>query len=206
MRFHLATGSRDFLFLLASARKGGSTEALARQAAADLPPEDTQQWLHLADLPLPPCNDTRNDRDHGCRALDGHENTLLQATLRASDLVVASPLYWYSLSASAKLYIDYWSQWLRLPDIGFAECMRGKTLWTVTALSGTDPAAAQPMVDMLRLTADYLGMYWGGALLATGCHSARAPFGRAGAREFFGPPPGSGGTATARRQAWDHCG
>lgn len=185
MGSHLATGSRDFLFLLASARKGGSTEALARQAAADLPPEDTQQWLHLADLPLPPCNDTWNDRDHGYHAPIGHENTLLQATLPASDLVIASPLYWYSLSASAKLYLDYWSEWLRLPGIGFAGCMRGKTLWTITALSGTDPAAAQPMVDMLRLTADYLGMYWGDALLATGCHSARAPLGRDRTREFF---------------------
>jgi NAD(P)H-dependent FMN reductase len=183
---HLATRSRDFLFLLASARKSGSTEALARQAAAGLPPQDTQHWLRLADLPLPPCNDTRNNRDHGYRAPIGHENTLLQATLRASDLVIASPLYWYSLSASAKLYLDHWSGWLRLPGIDFAACMRGKTLWTVSALSGTDPAAAQPMVDMLRMTADYLGMHWGDALLATGCHgSARALSGPARAREFF---------------------
>ena len=38
---------------------------------------------------------------------------LLDATLAATDLVFVAPVYWYSLPAAAKLYLDYWSAWLR---------------------------------------------------------------------------------------------
>lgn len=185
MKSHLAARHHDFLFLLASARTGGSTEALAREAAAGLPGQHSQRWLHLADLPLPPYRDCRNNPGPGWVAPAGPEYTLLQATLRASDLVIVSPLYWYSLSASAKLYLDHWSGWLHLPGLDFATRIREKTLWAISALGHTDPATAQPMIDALRLTADYLGMRWGDALLATSCHGARAPAGQAGAREFF---------------------
>jgi hypothetical protein len=163
--------SRDFLFLLASAREGGHTEALARQAAVGLPLQDTQRWLRLSDLPLPIFHDTRHSAGGVQFGPTGHERTLLQATLQATDLVVVSPLYWYSLSAQAKLYLDYWAGWLRLPGTNFAARMRGKTLWAVSTFADSDLAAAQPLVDMLRLTADHLVMHWGGALLTTGHHS-----------------------------------
>jgi multimeric flavodoxin WrbA len=80
--------------------------------------------------------------------------------------VIASPLYWYSVSAPAKNYLDHWSAWRRVP--GFREGMRGRGLWGITVLSEVDRTQADPMAGMLRRTAAYMGMRWGGLLLGYG--------------------------------------
>ncbi|MFG3225184.1 flavodoxin family protein [Kitasatospora sp. NPDC048194] len=163
-----AEAPRRFLFLDASARVGGNSEQLARLAAeASLPPGAEQQWLRLADHPLPPFQDLRHTGDGGYPEPAGHERLLLEATIAATDLVFVAPLYWYSLPTAAKLYLDHWSAWLRVPGLDFQARMRGGTLWGVTALAGGDDKA-EPLIGTLRLTAEYIGMRWGGVLLGNG--------------------------------------
>lgn len=158
---------RSFLFLLASGRRDGNTERLARRAAAALPPDTHQRWLRLLDLPLPPFHDLRHGPDPYPEPV-GHERTLAGATLAATDLVMAAPLYWYGLPASAKLYLDYWSAWMRVPALDFKPRMKGKTLWGVCGLSDDDRSTADPLVGTLRLSAEYLGMTWAGVLFGSG--------------------------------------
>ncbi|MFI6642368.1 flavodoxin family protein [Streptomyces sp. NPDC050504] len=160
---------RKFLFLLGSSRSGGNTETLARLAAEQLPDSVEQRWLHLEDLPLGPFRDVRHAEGPApAAALTGHAATLLEATLEATDLVIASPVYWYSVSSSTKLYLDHWEYWLNEPDVDFKERMKGHTLWGVTALAGRDRADADPLVGTLRISARYLAMNWGGALVGNG--------------------------------------
>ena len=47
------------------------------------------------------------------------------STIEATDIVMASPLYWYSVSATAKRYLDYWSGWLHMPDVPLKALQRG---------------------------------------------------------------------------------
>lgn len=154
------TTKRRVLFVLGSARARGTSEALARHAAATLPPEVDQDWKRLADFPLP------DFRDPGASETGtsptGNERVLLDATLEASDVVIVSPLYWYSVSARTKLYLDHWGRWLGLPHVGFRSRMRGKTMWAVTTTGSEDTAKARPLLESLRLTAGYLHMPWGG--------------------------------------------
>jgi multimeric flavodoxin WrbA len=157
-----------FLMLLASARSGGNAETLARRATAALSADVRQTWLRLAELPLPPFEDRRHVGDGSYSAPEGHGRTLLDATLAATDLVFVVPLYWYGLPASAKLFLDHWSGWMRVPNLGFKARMANKTLWAISAYSDTDPKTAQPLFDTLRLTADYMNMRWGGELLGYG--------------------------------------
>lgn len=160
---------RKFLFLLGSSRAGGNTETLARLAAEQLPTSVEQRWLHLEDLPLGPFTDVRHSADPApAAARTGNAATLLDATLEATDLVIASPLYWYSVSSSTKLYLDHWEYWLNEPDVEFKARMKGRTLWGVTALAGSDRADADPLVGTLRISARYLSMNWGGVLLGNG--------------------------------------
>ncbi|WP_329566623.1 flavodoxin family protein [Kitasatospora sp. NBC_01266] len=158
---------RRFLFLLASARPDSNTELLARRAAEQLPADAEQRWLRLAELPLPPFVDARHDAGGGYPPPQGHAATLLEATLWATDLVIASPLYWYSVSADTKLYLDHWAGWLRVPGVDFKARMAGKALWGVTVLTTEDHAPADPLVGTLRLSAEYLKMGWGGVLAGT---------------------------------------
>ncbi|MFF7363304.1 NAD(P)H-dependent oxidoreductase [Streptomyces sp. NPDC008125] len=159
---------RSFLFLLGSARPDGNSEALARRAAASLSADVAQRWIRLSDHPLEPFEDLRHEGTGQYEEPTGNAGLLRQATLDATDVVVVSPLYWYSVSASVKLYMDHWSGWMRVPGPRFADGMRGKTLWGVTAYASDDAALADPLVGTLRNSADYFRMTWGGVLLANG--------------------------------------
>jgi len=159
--------SRNFLFLLGSSRPDGNTELLAREAAEQLPAEFGQRWLSLAEHPLPDFEDLRHDSDH-VRPTEGNTGLLLDATLAATDIVIASPLYWYSVSAHTKRYLDYWSGWLRTPGVDFKATLAGRNLWGVTALAHEEPEVADPLVGTLNLSAAYLGMHFGGVLLGNG--------------------------------------
>ncbi len=160
--------SREFLFILGSARYDGNTEHLARHAARSLPTSINPNWIHLLDHNLPLFEDIRHHETRKYSVTSESERTLLDATLAATDIVIASPVYWYSISAATKLYLDHWSKWMRLEGVEFKARMASKTLWAISALSDEDWSGAQPLIDTLRLSADYMKMNWGGVLLGYG--------------------------------------
>ena len=159
---------REILFVLGSARYGGNTEHLARHAARSLPDSVKQNWIHLLDHRLPLFEDIRHHESRRYSLASESEKVLLDATLAATDIVIASPVYWYSISAATKLYFDHWSGWMRLEGIDFKQRMASKTLWGIAALSDDDWSGAQPLIDTLKLSADYMHMKWGGVLLGYG--------------------------------------
>ncbi|MBB4713295.1 flavodoxin family protein [Streptomyces luteogriseus] len=159
--------TRRFLFVLGSARAEGNSELLARRAAEQLPPDVEQEWIDLTELPVPDFEDLRHDSDH-VRPTEGNVARLLDATLAATDIVIVSPLYWYSVSAQTKRYLDYWSGWLRTPGLDFKATLAGRTLWGVTALAHTQEVVADPLVGTLHNSAAYMGMRFGGVLLGNG--------------------------------------
>jgi multimeric flavodoxin WrbA len=158
--------TRSFLFLLASARSDGNTVSLARAAAEQLPGDTEQRWLDLARLPLADYVDARHADEPWPQ--QENEELLRQATLAATDIVIASPLYWYSMSSYAKRYLDYWSKWLATPDPNFRADMAGRTLWGVTAMAHRQAVVAEPLSLTLHHTAAYMGMRFGGVLLGNG--------------------------------------
>lgn len=164
------TNKQHFLFLISSGRPNGNSETLAKLAAEQLPTEAKQTWLNLNEYPL----ELFEDRRHPTvtySALSENARQLALATLSASDIVMVAPTYWYSLPAPAKLYLDHWTQWLREEELNFKERMRGKNLYLVTVNAEESAAGdevSQPLLDTLRLTADYLGMRWAGALIGHG--------------------------------------
>lgn len=156
------------LFLSTSTRKPGvlgNTEQLARAAAQGLPAGAQQNWQRLHGLALPSFEDHRHD--HGQYPMpEGELRRLLDATLAATDLVFVAPVYWFSIPAPLKLYLDHWSAWLRVPGLDFKARMAGKRAWVVST-SG-DRAKAQPMFDSLRLSAEFMALRWMGALWGKG--------------------------------------
>lgn len=154
------------LFLLASSRRDGNSEWLARRAAEALPASSTH-WLRLIDLEPDPYRDRREEQPRTPWP-SGDSEILLRETLAADDLVFVTPLYWYGPATPLKHYLDHWSAWLRLDAVDFRAAMRGKRLWLICALSDSDTAKAEPLTAMLRLTAQYMGMTFAGALLGRG--------------------------------------
>jgi hypothetical protein len=171
---------------------------LTRKAAETLTAGHKQQWLHLADLPMSPFEDIRHSVGVYPEP-QGNERILFDATLDATDLVFVVPLYWYSLPASAKLYLDYWSGWLRVPGADFKARMAGKTLWGVCAISDEDQRRADPLIGTLAITADYMKMNFGGVLLGYGNRPGDIAADKAAserARTFFASEPNNSAAAS----------
>ena len=183
---------REF-FLLTGSRRNGNSEALARRAAERLPASSEQRWLSLLDLELPPFKDIRRSGSGEYVFPDEPGASLLDAALWATDLVLIAPLYWYGVPARAKNYLDHWSGWMRVPDLAFRAKMARKTMWAVTALSEEDFSVADPLLGTLRLSADYMGMRWGGELLGFANRPGEILNDRTALRKansFFEEPPG----------------
>lgn len=156
--------NRRFLFLLSSARSDGNTQSMARATAAGLADSVAQDWCDLTKAALPAFEDLRHGASYG--PLSPQMAALAERTLQASDIVFVAPLYWYGLPAPAKLYLDHWSHWMRLPDLDFKARMSGKRAWLIMAHAGSSEAEIAPARDGLRFATAYLGMRWGGAMLA----------------------------------------
>jgi NAD(P)H-dependent FMN reductase len=157
-----------YLFLTTSAREAGhvgNTQWLAQQAAAHLPANAAQTWHALAHLHLPPFVDLYHTAGQYLMPT-GDMLTLLNATMDCTDLVLVAPVYWYSIPAPLKLYLDHWSAWMRIPGVPFKEAMAQKTLHLITT-SG-DRAKAQPMIDSVAFCASFLSMRFAGALWGKG--------------------------------------
>ncbi|KQV88155.1 flavodoxin family protein [Pelomonas sp. Root1237] len=162
------TAARRVLILLASTRADGNAELMARAAVAALPAGTEVRWRRMAELALPPFEDIRHSVGQ-YPAPTGDLARLLDDTLWATDLLVASPLYWYSLPAPLKLYLDHWSAFMRVPGLDFKPQMAGKAMYVLCATSsGDEPHLAAPLVDSLRFSAGYMKMRWGGAVLGDG--------------------------------------
>ena len=148
-----------FTFILGSTRKGGNSEALARRAARNL----DATWLHLVDHPLPPFFDTRHTT--GYEPPTDNAKLVCDATLASPNLVLVTPVNWYSVSWPMKLYLDHWSAWQRIPSLAFTATLKGRAMWAVVVDSDDERAgSADPVIDALRRTADYMDMEWRGAL------------------------------------------
>ena len=157
----------NITFLVASARANGNSEQLARHAAETLPDTVEQSWIALRDHPLDPFQDLRHVEGSGYEEPTGHAKTLADATLAADHIVLVTPVYWYSVPAPLKLYLDYWSHWMRVESLDFKAKMSEKSLRVISALAG--PAeSAEPMTESLKLCAAFLSMNWGGYALGNG--------------------------------------
>ena len=159
------TDDRRFLVLLTSARRNGNTEMLTHRAMDHVDAE--QRWISLLDVPVPDYLDVRHTPDRYSVPTE-HERMLLDATIWATDIVIASPLYMYSVSTSAKRYLDFWSGWGYVPEVDFTKRMSEKTLWGVSVLSEDDHSVANPLIDTLRLSAEWQKMGFAGVLLGIG--------------------------------------
>lgn len=57
---------------------------------------------------------------------------------------------------------------MRIPDLAFTTTLAGRSLWAIIVDSDDEhQGSADPVIDVLRRTADYMDMKWRGALRGT---------------------------------------
>ena len=85
----------------------------------------------------------------------------MKRVLESENIVVASPVYWYSVSPPVKTFLDRISDFLDIPELLDAgRRLRGKTGYIVC--TSVLDQAPQPFINALTDTFGYLGMHYGG--------------------------------------------
>ncbi|MEM9912374.1 MAG: flavodoxin family protein, partial [Pseudomonadota bacterium] len=97
------------LILSSSPRQNGNSTILAKEACAGL--EDAGHEVKIRDLNesiggfLRDCRICRQ-ADGGCGIKDGYRDLFFNHFLPADGLIVATPIYWYGMSAQLKAFFD----------------------------------------------------------------------------------------------------
>ena len=138
--------------LFSSSRRLGNTGQLLDRIALPL----NIEVVDLASLRLSPY-----DYDHHNR--DDDFEPLMQRVLAHDQIIFATPIYWYSVSPTMKVYLDRISDYLELPDLlPEGRRLRGKNAYVVCTSISDDPS--ETFMNAFRETFDYLGMHFGGVV------------------------------------------
>ena len=106
---------------------------------------------------------------------------LARQMLKAKAIILASPVYWYSMSAQMKIFFDRLTDITDAPYKAIGKQLAGKTLFTVA--SGGSASAPSCFTEPFSETAGYFNMNWGGILYRPGA-AALSEEDRLAARSF----------------------
>ncbi len=140
--------SQRVLALLASARPDGDTSRLLNLVLSNVPHETVDlSALHLAPY------------SYGRSEIDATFLTLAERMIAADVIVLATPVYWYSMSGVAKTWLD------RLTDLTtirkeLGRALAGTSLAVVS--TGNDAVAPEGFDVPFRRTAEYLDLRYAG--------------------------------------------
>jgi len=163
---------RKVVIAVGSPRKGGNSATLAKQVAAGAEAAGARvEILRLQDLDIRPCracDACHKGEERKCVVEDDMQ--ALYPKLREADaLVIASPVYWFTVSAQTKLFMDRWYA-LESPQ---GNALAGKRVGIVLSYGDSDPFNSGA-VNALRTFQDAFG-YIGAQIVGTVYGSASKP-------------------------------
>lgn len=142
------------LLLVGSTRNDGNSEKLAHLTLEGLP----YKTIYLKDLDIRPIEDLRHTPE-GFHPVDDDYTRVLEAILESDVLVLATPIYWYSMSGTMKNVIDRFSHAIRderYPNVmEHMKSMKG----IVIAVGGDHPRVkGLPLIQQCQYTFDFFDM------------------------------------------------
>ncbi len=152
----------NILALNGSPRKRGNTEVLVDAALAEAKNKGHNvKALRLYDFKIDPCIDCRACKKGELKCILKDDMPKIYREIDASEvIIIATPIYWYGPTAKMKLLID------RLRPYVANRNLEGKKAYLI-APSEEGPSACGPLVDSLKMSYRYLGLVFGGEVLAT---------------------------------------
>jgi multimeric flavodoxin WrbA len=111
--------SRKVLILNGSPRVKGNTAVLSQRLAAGVRESGSEaEIIYLHGLDIQACDACEGCQTGGKGCVIGDDMQEIYPKLRDSDaIVIASPVYWYSMTAQMKLCLDRWYALESVQDI-----------------------------------------------------------------------------------------
>ncbi|MCP4146205.1 MAG: flavodoxin family protein [bacterium] len=156
---------KKIIIALGSPREDGNSAALAQKAADGIKAEGSEfEILPLHEMNIKPCRgcdscrnmkETDTNVENFC-VVDDDMKSLYPKLLRADAIIMAGPVYWFTVSAQTKLFMDRWYALGRLSSYG----LKGKHAGIILVYGDSDPFNSGA-VNALRTFQDtfrYLGV------------------------------------------------
>lgn len=156
---------KNVLILSGSPRKGGNSDLLCDEfMKGALSSDNRVEKIRVATKKITPCSACYfcADNDGLCVHKDDMAE-ILQKMIDADVLVLASPVYFYSINAQLKAVIDRTvARWLEV---------KNKEFYYIATMGDTDPTSADRTIDCFRGYADCVeGAVEKGVIIGAGVH------------------------------------
>ena len=149
------------LVISASPRRDGNSALLARNAAEGAAEAgQAVALIHTGDVVTDFLRDCRTCRraDGGCAIDDGFGKAFLDQYLPADGIIVATPIYWYGMSAQLKAFFDRMFCYVAATHPRSAEvvaAMQGKRIGLLLSSEETFPTVSGGIVHQIQEFARY---------------------------------------------------
>ena len=161
--------SKKVLILSGSPRKGGNSDILCDEFLRGAQDAGHKvEKIRVAEKKVVPCSGCYYCNTHGGTCVHKDDMAdILQKMIDADVIVLASPVYFYAISAQLKAVIDRTvARWLEVKD---------KELYYITTMADEEKASADTTLDCFRGYADCVeGAMEKGALVASGVYEPGA--------------------------------
>ena len=159
---------KNILVFKGSPRVHGNSSTLAEQTAEGAKSAGAEvESFFLHDLDIRPCDACDTCQETGVCILMDDMQILYPKLRKAHAIVIASPIYWFTMSAQTKLFIDRWYA-LESPQ---GSALKGKQFGILLTYGDTDPYssgainAIRTFQDMMRyLGGNISGIVYGTAM------------------------------------------
>ena len=150
------------LALIGSPRKGSNTDILVDNILKGCKEKGfTSEKLYLYDFSISACTDCRlcKTKDYKCAIKDDMQE-IYPGMVEADVIIFGTPVYWYGPTGKMKLLID------RMRPFIASKKMQGKR-GVLVAPSEEGPKACKALLEMFRMSFEYLGMEFVDSILST---------------------------------------
>jgi multimeric flavodoxin WrbA len=148
----ITEGNNKVLGIIGSPRKGGNTEVLVDEVLSGAEKAGAKVTkIALRDLSISPCKACNGCRQTGKCVQDDDMATLIEYMEKNDVWVIGTPIYWWSVTAQVKAFID---RWYGLNQTIF----QGKQIVLTIPMGGHDEYYARHTIGMFEDICRYLGM------------------------------------------------
>jgi multimeric flavodoxin WrbA len=159
--------SKHLLVFKGSPRERGNSSTLAEKAAEGAKASGAEvEVFSLHGMDIRPCDACDTCQETGVCVLKDDMQQLYPKLIEADAILIATPIYWFTMSAQTKLFID---RWYAL-ESSQGNALKGKQFGILLTYGDTDPYssgainAMRSFQDMFRyIGADLSGMVYGTA-------------------------------------------
>lgn len=149
--------NKKIVVILGSPRKKGNSASLAESLINGAEKNGAEvQTFFLQGMDIKPCNacDLCLKPDSGC-VIDDDMQKIYPAVIAADSIVIASPIYWFTINAQVKLFIDRCYALITYENSKESHAFAGKNFGIILTYGDSDPFRSGA-VNALRMYQDML--------------------------------------------------